>query len=173
MKNFLVNIYFSLTAKRRKGVIQKFNGVLSNAKNFVLLMPENETDFQNALSVAEFLLSKKLHVTLVANNLAMHLIKDKSPYRLEEYYPTDENKLGFPKLKLLRRLKIYSYDALISLEKEPSSFQKFCADNLSAEVKIGLAVPGNSKIYSVQISINSADSIDFYKIFLNCLQLLF
>jgi len=173
MKNFLTNIYFFLTAKRRKSVVKKFNGALSGAKNFVLLMPEDETDFQNALSIAEFLLSKKLHVTIVANNLAMHLIKDKSPYRLEEYFPTDKNKLGFPKLKLLRRLKIYSYDALISLEKESSSFQKFCADKLSAEVKIGLAMPGNSKIYSVQISINGADSIDFYKIFLNCLQLLF
>jgi hypothetical protein len=173
MKNFLINSYFFLTAKRWKGVVIKFNGILSGAKNFVLLMPEDETDFQNALSVAEFLLSKKLHVTMVANNLAMHLIKDKSPYRFEEYFPTDKNKLGFPKLKLLHRLKIYSYDALISLGEETSLFQKFCAEKLSAEVKIGSVMPGNSKIFSVQISINKDDSIDFYKNFLNCLQLLF
>ncbi|MCK9209842.1 MAG: hypothetical protein M0P61_03285 [Ignavibacteriaceae bacterium] len=173
MKKFFANIYFSLMAARRKGVVKKFNGVLSGAKNFVLLMPEDETDFQNALSIAEFLLSKKLHVTLVLNNLAMHLIKDKSRYRIEEYYPTDKNKFGFPKIKLLRRLKIYSYDALISLEKESSLFQKFCADQLPAEIKIGLAVPGNDKVYGVQISVDGHNPIDFYKIFLNCLQLLY
>lgn len=173
MKNALANLYFSYGLWRRKAIVQKFNGVLTDAKKFVLLMPEDETDFKNALAVAEFLILKKLHVTLIANNLAMHVIRDKSPYRLEEYYPTDKNSLGFPKLKLLRRLKIYSYDALISLEKEPSLFQNYCAHSLSAEVKIGRAVPGSDKLYSVQISADCADSADFYKIFLNCLQVLY
>jgi len=173
MNNFLGDIYFSVTFKRRKAIVQKFNAVLSNAKNFVLLMPEDETDFINALVVAEFLLSKKLHVALVANNLSMHLMKDKSPYRLEEYYPTDKNRLGLPKIKLVRRLKIYSYDTLISLDRESSAFHKFCADKLSAEYKVGLAKPGNDKMYNIQFSIEPTESVDFYKIFLNCLQSLY
>jgi len=173
MKNILPNIYFALAIKHRKDLVQKFNGILAHAKNYVLLMPEDATDFQNALTVAEFLSSKNFQVSLVANNLAMHLIKNKSPYRLEEYYPTDKNRLGFPKIKLLRRLKINSYDALISMGRESSFFHKVCADQLPAEVKIGLAGPGNGKIYCVQLSINNLDSVDFYKNFLNCLQLLF
>lgn len=173
MRNFIGNIYLSVTSKRRKTIVQKFNKVLANAKYFVLLMPEDETDFLNALSIAEFLLSKKLHVALVANNLTMHLIKDKSPYRLEEYYPTDKKRLGLPKMKLVRRLKIYSYDVLISLEREPSSFQKFCAEKISAENRIGPAFPGNDKIFNIQVSVAHAEPIDFYKIFLNCLQSLY
>ena len=58
MKNLLGNIYLTFTSKRRKRVVQKFNGILSGAKNYVLLMPENKDDFQNAVQVAEFLLSK-------------------------------------------------------------------------------------------------------------------
>ena len=173
MKNFLANIYFAIATKRRKRFVQKFNGILSNAKNYVLLMPEDETDFQNALVVAEYLISKKFQVSLVANNLALHFIKNKSPFRLEEYYPADKNRLGFPKIKLLQRLKIYSYDTLISLEREPSFFQEVCADQLQSEIKIGSMNSGNGKIYSVLLSIKNEDSVDFYKNFLNCLQLLF
>jgi len=173
MKNLLGNIYLTFTSKRRKRVVQKFNGILSGAKNYVLLMPENKDDFQNAVQVAEFLLSKNFHVTLIANNLSMPQLKDKSHYRLEEYFPTDKNKFGFPKMKLMQRFKIYSYDALISLERETTPFQNFCADNLSAGVKIGVALPGNEKIYQVQISVKDIDPPDFYKIFLNCLQSLY
>jgi len=173
MKDFLGNIYLSFTTRQRKSIVQKFNGILSGAKNYVLLMPENNADFQNALLIAEYLLSKNFHVTLIANNLLMPLLRDKSHYRLEEYFPTDKNKLGFPKMKLMQRLKIYSYNVLISLEREASPFQKFCADNLSAEIKIGAALPGNDKIYQVQISVKDSESVDFYKIFLNCLQSLY
>lgn len=173
MKNLLGNIYLTFTTRRKKSVVQKFNGILSGAKNYALLMPENDDDFQNALVIAEYLLSKNLHVTLIANNLLMPLLRDKSHYRLEEYYPTDKNRFGFPKIKLMQRLKIYSYDALISLSKEVSPFQNYCADKLTAEVKIGVALPGNDKIYQVQISIKEIDLPDFYKIFLNCLQSLY
>ncbi len=173
MKNLLGNIYLTFTAKRKKSVVQKFNGILSGAKNYALLMPEDNADFQNALPIAEYLLSKKFHVTLIANNLSMPLLKDKSHYRLEEYFSTDKNRFGFPKIKLMQRLKIYSYDVLISLAKEPSPFQNYCADKLSAGVKIGAALPGNDKIYAVQVSVKDAGRSDFYKIFLNCLQSLY
>lgn len=173
IKDFIGNIYLSFTTKRRKNIIQKFNGILSGAKNYVLLMPENNVDFQNALLIAEDLLSKNFHVTLIANNLLMPLLRDKSHYRLEEYFPTDKNRFGFPKIKLMQRLKIFSYDALISLSKEVSPFQNYCADKLSAGVKIGAALPGNYKIYEVQVSVKDADQSDFYKIFLNCLQSLY
>jgi len=173
MKDFIGNLYLALATKQRKNVVQQFNNVLADAKNYALLMPENETDFQNALVVPEFLLSHKFHVTLIANNLAMPLVKDKSHYRLEEYYPTDKNSFGFPKIKLIWRLKIYSYDAVISLDKKTSLFQKFCADKLSAQNKIGISSPGNDKIFNVQISVKDVESVDFYKIFLNCLQSLY
>jgi len=173
MKKLFSNMYLSLTTKRKKNIVQKFNGVLANAKNFIVLMPENEHDFLDALEVTGFLLSKKIHVTLVANNLAMHVLKDKSPYRLEEYFPTDKNKFGFPKRKLVNRLKIYSYDALLALEKEVSPFQNYLADKIQTEIKIGTASPGNDKIYSVQIANGENAENDSYKIFLNCLQLLY
>ncbi len=173
MKDFFGNIYLTITTKRKKRVVQKFNGILSGAKNYALLMPENNIDFQDALKIAEFLLSKNFHVTLIANNLLMPLLRDKSHYRLEEYFPTDKNRFGFPKIKLMQRLKIYSYDALISLSREVSPFQNYCADKLSAGVKIGTALPGNDKIYQVQISVKDVEPPDFYKIFLNCLQSLY
>lgn len=173
MKDFLGNIYLTFTTRRKKSVVQKFNGILSGAKDYALLMPEDNDDFQKALLVAEHLLSKNFHVTLIANNLLMPLLRDKSHYRLEEYFPTDKNRFGFPKMKLMQRLKIYSYDALISLSREVSPFQNYCADKLSAGVKIGAALPGNDKIYQVQISTKDSDPVDFYKIFLNCLQSLY
>jgi len=173
MKDFLGNIYLTFTTRRKKSLVQKFNGILSGAKNYALLMPENNDDFQNALLIAEYLLSKNFHVTLIANNLLMPLLRDKSHYRLEEYFPTDKNRFGFPKIKLMQRLKIYSYDALISLSREVSPFQNYCADKLSSGVKIGVALPGNDKIYEVQVSIKDVDQSDFYKIFLNCLQSLY
>jgi len=173
MKDFLGNIYLTFTTKRKKSVVQKFNGILSGAKHYALLMPEDNNDFQSALLIAEYLLSKNFHVTLIANNLSLPLLRDKSHYRLEEYYPTDKNRFGFPKMKLMQRLRIYSYDALISLSREVSPFQNYCADKLSAGVKIGTALPGNDKIYQVQISVKDSESVDFYKIFLNCLQSLY
>lgn len=173
MKKYLANIFLSISAKSKPKSIQKFNGLLTGAKNYLLIMPENQDNFIEAVHVAEWLLSRKVNVAMVINNLTVHLLKDKSQYRLEEYFPTDKSRLGLPKAKLINRLKALRYDALLGLDKENTQFQNLLARKLLADSKVGIKIPGGENVFQVQIDAGTGEAAAFYKIFLNCLQLLY
>jgi len=150
---------------------QSFSNLLQKTFTFLVIMPEEEDDFQKSMEVLRFLDDHGKNLTIFSYNFRRNLINQKYRPATIEYGLIDRTRLGLPSGKIINELENKEFNAVIDLNRDENVFCSFAANLVTAPVRIGFRKKNADKFYNVQISDNEDNSEISYKNFLNCLQM--
>lgn len=138
---------------------------------FLVVMPEDENDFQHSFEVLRFLDSHRKHSTIFTNDFRINLLPQVFRSRAIDFSVDDKTKFNLPSKKLIMRLNEISVNAVIDLNRDENLFCSYSVNMVNALFRIGFKKPGSDKFYNIQVNAKEGPPEISYKNFLNCLQM--
>ncbi|HKI79707.1 MAG TPA: hypothetical protein VKA26_14295 [Ignavibacteriaceae bacterium] len=165
--NFIVN----RKLKKKDTNHQSFSKIFQRAFNILVIMPENEEDFNQSMEVLKFLDEQGKHITVFSYDFRRSLIDQKYRPATIEYGLIDVSKLKLPSKKLVNKLSDKSFDAVIDLNRGKNLFCSFSGNLVKSSMRVGFKKSNSDKFYNIQINDNEDNPKISYKNLLNCLQM--
>lgn len=149
-----VSIFLKFYLKRNgtKNGARKFENTFSAAKNVLILLPEDRTIIENIAPLIEHLSKSGKSVVLVFHSRIGNAVQNLRKYHIEEFYDTDFNFLGMPKLQLKNKLNGLNADLLIAPTRQNDLQFLALAAVIRAKLKCGIAGPYSDYVFQLQFS---------------------
>ncbi|MEO8399070.1 MAG: hypothetical protein ABI550_04545, partial [Ignavibacteriaceae bacterium] len=138
---------------------------------FLVLMPENESDFHHSIVVLKGLEENKKNATIFTFDFRVSLIPVKYRPHVIEYGIDDLNKINLPSKKIISKLNEYNFQAVIDLNRDENIFYSYVANIVKVPVRVGFKKKNSDKFYNLQIANNEANADISYKNFLNSIEM--
>ena len=150
---------------------RSFSNFLNKTFTFLVIMPEEEKDFQKSMEVLKYLDEKGKNITIFSYDFRRSLINQKFRPATIEYGLIDRTKLGLPSKRVAGELEKKEFNAVIDLNRKYNLFCSFSANLVKSPLRISFRKKDSDKFYNIQITDNEDNSEISYKNFLNCLQM--
>lgn len=148
-----------------------FNHFITDASDYLIILPSNEIDFSNSFDVAKYFSIHKKNVTLFVPDLKRNMIKLTSNYQIIDYNINDVSKLGLPNKKYISELNQHSFDVLIDLEREENIFISAITGLVKAKFKVGYKKNELNNLYNFQVINSKLNSEISYRNLLTSLKM--
>lgn len=171
IKELAAKFVLKKISRQRKLSERQFNEFFQRSYSFLLVMPENETDFNSSFSILEFLDKNKKEISILTYDYRVSKLPVKFKPRVIDHGVKDLNKFDMPVKSFISRLNEKKYDVIIDLNKAENIFYSLLVCKAQSTVKVSFAKPHGDKYYNVMIKINENNSENSYQNFLNCLRM--
>ncbi len=171
IKDKLAKFIISKNLKEVKKEKHSFSGSFKKSFNFLVLMPEDESEFHHCIEVLQFLEDHKKNITIVTHDYRVSLIPAKYRQHVIEFGIEDLNKINLPTKKLVEKLLASNFNAVIDLNIKENLFSSYLSNLTSASLIIGFKKYNSDKYYNLQIANKNESAEISYKNLLNCLQM--
>lgn len=151
---------------------QSFAEAFNNSRSILVLMPEDETDFQCSVDVLSFLDDLKKEIFIVTNDFRVSILPFHYRAKSIGYEIKDINKLKLPSRSMVSKIEKRKYDAVIDLNRQEQLYYSFVTIIANAGLRIGFKKDFADKIYNLQILNDETNAKISYKNLLNCLKML-
>lgn len=150
---------------------RSFRDFFKKSFSFLVLMPDNDTDFHYAIEVLKGLSLNKKHATVFTQEFRANLVPIKYRPQVVEYTDKDIGRLLIPSKKLMEKLTSMRFNAILDLNRKENIFCSIVSSMVNAPIKAGFQKSNADKYYNLQI-INKEESPELsYKNYLNCLEM--
>lgn len=150
---------------------KSFRDFFKKSFTFLVLMPDNDTDFHYAIEVLKGLNLNKKHATVFTQEFRANLVPVKFRPQVIEYTDSDIGRLYFPSRKLMEKLESTRFNAVLDLNRKENTFCSIVASMVNSPFKMGFKKDNSDKYYNLQL-INKEENAELsYKNFLNCLEM--
>jgi hypothetical protein len=171
IKDKLSEIFIKKNLKGREPLIQSFSNFFKKSFTFLVLMPEDETDFNHSVEVIRFLEANRKHIHILTYDYRVSLLPLKIRPQVIEHGIDDLNKFKLPSKKFIDKLSELEINAVVDLNRKPNLFYSYAANLVNAPIRIGFLKDDADSFYNIQI-VNKDQSAEIsYKNFLNCLEM--
>ncbi len=151
---------FEKRYKRITKDVKRFNGFISNSKEYLILMPFDNEAFREAYSVALYLQLHKKNVSLIIFREFTNVFAEKKNYRFfvlktrafEEDLTLQE--------KLIAYLSDLDFDVFIDLMPNETFFTKLLAMNTKAKYKIAVFERESEKLYDILLNEKPSNNLE-------------
>lgn len=171
LKEKIANYVIEKRLKNNVTPSHSFSNLLEKTFTFLVIMPEDENDFQTGMQVLKYLDERGKHLTVFSYNFRRSLINQKYRPATIEYGLIDRTRLGLPSASVVNELEKKEFNAVIDLNRNENIYCSFAANLVKSPIRIGFRKKDSDKFYNVQISDKEDNSEISYKNFLNCLQM--
>jgi len=171
IKKKIAQLVINRTFKNVHNGEQSFANFYKRSFNIMVVMPEDEHDFNHSFAVLKYLEESKKNPVLLTYDYRVSLIPVKYKTRVIEHNINDINRLNLPTKKFIHRISEIKYDAAIDLNRTENMLYGYLFNIINAPLKIGFKSENSDKYYNVQIVNNASSAEDSYKNLLNCLQM--
>lgn len=171
IKKIAATIVLNKISKQRNLSEQQFNEFFKRSYSFLLVMPENEIDFNNSIPILEYLYKIKKEMFILTYDYRVSKLPVKFKSRVTDHGVNDMNKFDLPVKSFIRKLNENKYDVILDLNKEENIFYSLLVCKIKSSLKVGFAKPDSEKYYNVMIKIDENNSENCYQNFLICLQM--
>ncbi len=170
-QNKIADYIVNKRLKHKAETEQSFSNLLKKSFTFLVVMPENEKDFQNCKHVLEFLDEHGKHITVFILDFRRNLVNQKHRPASIEYGLIDYSKLKLPSKRLVDELSRKEFNAVIDLNRGENLFCSYASNLVNSPLRIGFQKTNSDRYYNIQIA-DSADNPEIsYRNFINCLQM--
>jgi hypothetical protein len=171
IKNKIALAIVEKAVKSRQETNRPIADFFKKSFTFLILMPEDELDFQRSFEVLRFLDQHRKHITIFTNDFRINLLPPNFRSRAIDFSIEDRNKFNIPTKQLISRLNEISVNAVMDLNRQENLFFSYSANMVNSFYRIGFIKTDSDKFYNIQIG-NDGESAELsYKNFLNCLQM--
>ncbi len=160
----------------RKTMIKKlkesnFNQFATGAKDYLIVFPTDDIDFQNGIDVAKYFSIHKKNVTLLIRDIKRNFVNLTNNFNIIEYGINDISKFGLPNRKFISELSKYNFDILIDLERNENLFTNGVTSLVKAKYKVGFKKNEIENLYNFQVINSKLNSEISYRNLLNSLRM--
>ena len=147
-----------------------FKHFVSNAKDVLVILPENLDDINAAIKIIKFLNGEKKNIYLYFNIDFTNYLPGELNFIPVTYNAGDKTKIGLPSKELLSKIEIIFFDLIIDLNREDSIFCSVICNAPRSKYKIGFTKKNADKFYNFQVP-NEINSEKSYRNLLNSLRM--
>ncbi|MCU7493954.1 MAG: hypothetical protein HF314_03070 [Ignavibacteria bacterium] len=155
----------------RPGKPQSFSGFVGDASSFLIVMPDGDEDFGNALEFADTIRKKGKKVSLLAKEDKLSDLIQTKRFRYIKVNPSDKTRLELPNKKFALMLRREKYDVVIDLNIPENTYCSVAANLVNSKFRIGFMKRHSDRFYNMQIANNEINSALSYRNLLNSLQM--
>jgi hypothetical protein len=148
-----------------------FNKILSNSREFFIVLPQRDHDFNQALDIIKYFLIYKKVITLFLPEHKYGLIPEREKYRVISYLPMHFTRCNLPAKNLLKRMKGKEFDIVIDLNREENLFCSAVSNFVGSKIRIGFDRNLSSNFYNMLINDKNEEAEVSYRNFLNYLKM--
>jgi len=148
-----------------------FNNIISQAKDFFIIMPDSDAEFSYSMDLLKYLLIHRKSVTLFLPEHKYSLIPEKDKYKFIPFSPLEKTKLFLPNQALKDRLKTKTFDAVIDLNRQESVFFSAVVNIVQSKLRIGFDKANSSPYYNFQFAETQNNPEVTFRNLLNFLQM--
>ena len=171
VKEKLAGLIVGKKYKSEQYTTRSFRDFFKKSFTFLVLMPDNDTDFHYAIEVLKGLSLSKKHATVFTQEFRANLVPVKYRPQVVEYTDRDVGRLFIPSKKLMEKLSSMRFNAILDLNRKENIFCSIVASMVNAPIKAGFQKGNADKYYNLQI-INKEENPELsYKNYLNCLEM--
>ena len=150
---------------------RSFRDFFKKSFTFLVLMPDNDTDFHYAIEVLKGLSENKKHASVFTQEFRANLIPVKYRPQVIEYTNRDIGRLYIPSRKVMEKLTALRFNAILDLNRKENIFCSIVASMVNAQIKMGFQKVNSDNYYNLQIR-NKEESPELsYKNYINCLEM--
>jgi hypothetical protein len=150
---------------------RSFRDFFKKSFTFLVLMPDNDTDFHYAIEVLKGLSLNKKHATVFTQEFRANLVPVKYRPQVVEYTDKDISRLYIPSKKLMEKINSLRFNAILDLNRKENIFCSVVSSIVNAPIKVGFKKSNADKYYNLQISNKEENPELSYKNYLNCLEM--
>ena len=148
-----------------------FNKIISNAQDFLILMPESDTDFYHSQDLLKFLTIHRKSVTLFLPEHKYNLMPEKDKYKFISFNPLEKTKLYLPDHILTELLKNKTFDAVLDLNRKENIFFSAVANIVESKLRISFTKENSEPYYNFQFAGSPDNAEVAFRNLLNFLQM--
>jgi hypothetical protein len=148
-----------------------FRDFFRRSFDFFVTMPENDSDFNHALQILNYLDENRKSVTVFTHDYKVNLLPTKFRQKAIGYTIDDVNKLNLPSKRISDQLERLRFQTVIDLNRQENLFCSYIVNRLKAPYKMGFVKGDPDKYYNIQVINKSPDAENSYKNLLNCLKM--
>lgn len=165
--------YFIVNRRMKEShtAAQSFNNLFASSYNFLVIMPEDENDFQQAVDVLSFLYESGKNFAVFTYDYRVSLIPAKFRRAVVDYSMEDLSGLMLPSVRLKEKLASMEFNTVLDLNRKESLFNSYSANLVKAKLRVGFSKYNSDNYYNFQVANLEDNAQIVYKIFLNCLQM--
>jgi hypothetical protein len=171
VKEKLAGLIIGKKFKSEQYMSRSFKDCFKRSFTFLVLMPDNDTDFHYAIEVLKGLSLNKKHATVFTQDFRANLVPVKYRPQVIEYSNRDIGKLFIPSKKILEKLREYRFNAILDLNRQENIFCSIVSSMVSAPIKVGFKKGNSDKYYNLQMGNVEENAELTYKNYLNCLEM--
>lgn len=151
---------------------KSFSSAFKNSNSILILMPEDDKDFQYAIDILSYLDKVKKEFSILTNDYRISLLPLHFRGKALGHGIKDINKMDLPSRRLLSDLLKKKFDTLLDLNRKEQLFYIYVSGIVNAEVSIGFTKSLADKVYNLQIANSETNPKISYENLLNCLKML-
>jgi hypothetical protein len=171
LKEKLAGLIVGKKFKSEHYTTRSFKDFFKRSFTFLVLMPDNDTDFHYAIEVLKGLSLNKKHATVFTQEFRANLVPMKYRPQVVEYTEKDIGRLYIPSKKLMEKLTSLRFNAILDLNRKENIFCSVVSSMVNAPIKVGFKKNNADKYYNLQISSKEENAELSYKNYLNCLEM--
>ncbi len=170
-QNKIANYIVNKNLRHKADQKQSFSDLLKRSFTFLVVMPEEEKDFNNCKQVLKFLDENGKHITIFSLDFRRNLVLQKYRPATIEYGLIDYSKFKLPSKRLIDELTRKEFNVVIDLNRRENLFCSYASNLVKSPLRIGFRKNNSDRYYNIQIA-DSADNPEIsYRNFINCLQM--
>jgi hypothetical protein len=165
--------YFILKKKLIKDFnsTNSFKNFIGNSSNYIIILPLNDSDFNNSFDIVKYFNLHKKNVTLFLPDHKVNTNNIIQNYNCISYNFDDTSKCGLPTKSFGQKIGGYNFDVLIDLERESNLFLVAVTAIVKAKYKVGFKKSEIDNIYNFELINNKINSEISYRNLLNSLKM--
>ncbi len=172
VKQKAAEIFVNLKLKKGEFDNQSFSSAFKSSNSFLILMPDDDKDFQYAVNILDYLEELKKDYSILTFDYRVSLLPVRFREKALGHGIKDINKIELPSRRLTSNLTKKKYDVLLDLNRKEQLFYTYISGIVSAAVSIGFAKSFADKVYNIQIANSETNPKISYENLLNCLKML-
>jgi len=147
-----------------------FRQFISNAKDIMVILPENLEDMKAAFKVIKHFNTEKKNIYLYFNIDVANYIPVELKYISVTFNPADKTKIGLPTKDHLSKIEIIFFDLVVDLNRENNIFYSVISSAPKSKYRVGFTKKNSDKFYNFQVP-NEINSEKSYRNLLNSIRM--
>ncbi len=147
-----------------------FKQFISNAKDIMVILPENLEDMKAAFKIIKHFNTEKKNIYLYFNIDVANYIPVELKYISITFNPSDKTKIGLPTKDHLSKIEIIFFDLVIDLNREDNIFYSVICSAPKSKYRIGFIKKNSDRFYNFQVP-NEINSEKSYRNLLNSIKM--
>lgn len=171
VKEKIADLFINRKSKSVQFSVRSFGDFFTKSFTYLVLMPDNDTEFHYAIEVLKGLSNHKKHATIFTREFRANLVPIKYRPQVIEYTDKDIGRFNSPSKSLMERLSSMRFNVILDLNIKENLFCSIVANKVNSAVKVSFKRNGSDKFYNLQIITKAENLEQAYKNYLSCLEM--